>query len=520
MSAIGAVPPADPHSGGRGSADPPRIAGVPDGPASLPGRGHQSQNQKQGQSPTGPTPGMDPVASSDIVSRLMCAATHLDASFADYVNGQLLKASYKAVCPSWGVDLVAVARHATLSRSRRLARDAALLRTLVGTGVALFVAALLGVIRVVSFYEAIGLVLLVVLAGVVRSWILVFRHYRAARHDALAMVDSSPPLRERAAPLSPSVEERLTQVNEGNVVIFSGPTPFVGSGLHLDNWTMTVDLSKGTVISGTDRRRTPSHFDSADVHDELLRAVPRGGLPGVQATNRLYVGGTTAPSLLSLIPPPVPRRQRPRSVVSEEELREIILQPREGARVYACFEKSGWGGQIIVSTFIRATRYENTLFIEGASYVLLPLGERFFDVYQLPLKRREELVAVALTAAGKAIPLLLGSAGRRLNRRKGAREEREALEAIEELRDRGRDVDFGATNSIRAQTADNERTYYASVDEVMYFVVLRRRVWNCLREFLISHDIDTSDLDRQLALVVDHAIPKVGAVNFGSGGSD
>src|SRR5690349_16613954 len=51
----------------------------------------------------------DPEAPPDVVTRLLCAATHLHMSFADYVNAQLLKVSYSAICPSWGVDHVALA---------------------------------------------------------------------------------------------------------------------------------------------------------------------------------------------------------------------------------------------------------------------------------------------------------------------------------------------------------------------------------------------------------------------------
>jgi hypothetical protein len=247
--------------------------------------------------------------------------------------------------------------------------------------------------------------------------------------------------------------------------------------------------------------------------------VPLGDLSDIRAHNRLYVSGSHAPNVAGIVPPPVPRRQRPRTVLSEEELDRILLEPQEGARVYACFEKPGWRGQIVVSTFVRAARYENTLFVEGASFVLLPLSARFYDIFELPLRKSEELRAVALTAATKAVPLLIGSTGRRRRSRLGTREHREALETIEELRDRNRDVDFGATNSIRAETADVERSkHYASVDEFMFFLVLRRRVWTCMKEFLADHHVDTAEFDRQLMSIVDRTgIFKVGDLKSGDG---
>jgi hypothetical protein len=459
----------------------------------------------------------DPDAPPDVVTRLLCAATHLHMSFADHVNGQLLKVSYSAICPSWGVDHVALARHASLSRARRLARDRMLVRTQLGilalSGL-IFVLAWLGP---VSFFAAVFLELLVLLGGIAVSWGLVFEHYRAARTDAMALVDGASP-RDSAPPLAPEVEDRLDTLRDGNVVVFSGSTPFIGSGLYLDDWTMTLDLT-GTVNPATGTRRAPRDFDAAQLHRELLRTVPLGDLSDIRAHNRLYVSGSHAPNVAGIVPPPVPRRQRPRTVLSEEELDQILLEPQEGARVYACFEKPGWRGQIVVSTFVRAARYENTLFVEGASFVLLPLSARFYDIFELPLRKSEELRAVALTAATKAVPLLIGSTGRRRRSRLGTREHREALETIEELRDRNRDVDFGATNSIRAETADVERSkHYASVDEFMFFLVLRRRVWTCMKEFLADHHVDTAEFDRQLMSIVDRTgIFKVGDLKSGDG---
>jgi hypothetical protein len=389
-------------------------------------------------------------------------------------------------------------------------------RTQLGVAGLSLLVVLLGWLGPVTFLAAVFLEVVVLLGGVVVAWGLVFEHYRAARTDAMALVDGAS-TRESAPPLVPEVEARLDQLRDGNVVVFSGSTPFIGSGVYLDDWTMTLDLNDGPVNPATGGRRTPRHFDAAELHRELLRTVPRGDLSDIRARNRLYVSGTHAPGVAEIVPPPVPRRQRPRSVLSEEELERIILEPQEGARVYACFEKPGWRGQIVVSTFVRAARYENTLFVEGASFVLLPLSARFYDVYELPLRKSEELRAVALTAATKAVPLLLGSIGRKLRSRRGGREDREALEAIEELRDRNRDVDFGATKSIRSETADSERSkHYASVDEFMYFLVLRRRVWTCMKEFLAGHDVDTADFDRQLVSIVDRTgIFKVGDLKSG-----
>src|SRR4051794_13402461 len=211
---------------GPADADPP-----PDAPAWTDGEGI-------------PHPADDPDAPPDVVTRLLCAATHLHASFADYVNGQLLTVSYSAICPSWGVDHVAVARHATLSRARRLERDRKLVRTTYGTAALAFLVFVLAALGPLTFVAAVFLEIVVLVTAVVVAWLLVFEHYRAARTDAMALVDGAPP-RDTAPPLAPEVEERLDQLRDGNVVVFSGSTPFIGSGVYLDDWTITLDISDG-----------------------------------------------------------------------------------------------------------------------------------------------------------------------------------------------------------------------------------------------------------------------------------
>ncbi|WP_344421329.1 hypothetical protein [Pseudonocardia ailaonensis] len=61
------------------------------------------------------------------MTRYLCAAAHLDASFADQVIAEYLVEPARAVPPSPGVDAGAVLREALAARSRRKTRDAVLL---------------------------------------------------------------------------------------------------------------------------------------------------------------------------------------------------------------------------------------------------------------------------------------------------------------------------------------------------------------------------------------------------------
>jgi hypothetical protein len=52
------------------------------------------------------------------VDRYLCSSTHLSPQFACYVLDELTEPSIRAASPAGGIDLVALARHASLARTR------------------------------------------------------------------------------------------------------------------------------------------------------------------------------------------------------------------------------------------------------------------------------------------------------------------------------------------------------------------------------------------------------------------
>ena len=81
-----------------------------------------------------------PVQFDDETTRLLCASARLDTRFAREVLGSIAAQPYRAIAPSYGVDLVALARHAARSRRgyfrRNLTHTMLLFVGLVGLGAA------------------------------------------------------------------------------------------------------------------------------------------------------------------------------------------------------------------------------------------------------------------------------------------------------------------------------------------------------------------------------------------------
>jgi len=59
-----------------------------------------------------------PVFPADKITRYLCYAVHVDENLRDYVLHSVVDSHLQALCPSYGVDLVCVARHATLAQRR------------------------------------------------------------------------------------------------------------------------------------------------------------------------------------------------------------------------------------------------------------------------------------------------------------------------------------------------------------------------------------------------------------------
>lgn len=446
---------------------------------------------------------------NDLVTRLFCAACYLRESFADLVTRDLVRPSQLALSPLWQVDALRVARHAQRARRQRRARDLQLFATFCGLMIAgtlvlaAFLTDQLTIGRSVEIWVVLWLWVLVVGIDIV------FTQYLWARRSALGAAFDPDPNALDPEPLKPSsVEEALIDLNSMNAVLFEAEsTPFVGSGVELDRWIMTLDV--GRAVTGARLGVRP--FTGADLQDHLLSTVPETINPMPTAGNRLYVrGGSTAPVVeLFRVGPTVPdlaeavRFRRPVSRVSDQVIRHYLEEPSEAARVYTVFQHSGWGGQSVVTVFVRAFVSNRTLFVEVSVCALRPLRRLFYAVRGLSVRPPVELLSVARSACADALPMLLTSPSRVWRRARRRRAQLLMVRNVERQIQGKRDVDFGATSSLREEAAsDDLGDHFASMDEQMHYQIFNRRVLECIGEFLQSRGVDMTEFRIQQNLIM------------------
>jgi hypothetical protein len=459
----------------------------------------------------------------DLVTRLLCAATYLREGFADRVGGELIQPTRGALSPLWHVDAVQLARHAAAAQRLRRTRDVWLASAL---GYLLLSGTLALVLTVVNTLDLLHAVVVWLVLWV---WVycvavgLVYAQYKTARRAAIAVTYE--PETARPEPLARhSVEQSLADLNHTNVVLFRGESsPFVGSGVQLDSWHLTLDISKGAVPRH-DRGGapgTPDDITGADLQEALLATMPQRISPRPASGNRLYVrGGSNALSVplfrvgpTEADPIEAVNFRRPVNRVPEEQVRQYLNEPSEAARAYTYFQHSAWGGQVLVTLFVRAFVSNQTLFVEGLVYALRPLQSSFYAVRGLPVDGRSEVTSLLQAAVPEALSLLFTAPTRLLNSVFSGRARQAQWQASEAEIEHRRDIDFGALSSLREQVANyNLADPFAAMDERMYYQIFNRRALECIGLFLEDKHVEMSEFNGQMAGIIGNTTAKAASI--------
>ena len=457
----------------------------------------------------------------DLVTRLLSAQVYMRDSFADRVNSELVHPTRAALPPLWQVDAVQLARHAAQARRYRRSRDVGLASTLGYVALAGFVVLALFVVSVLGFRQAFAIWVVLWVWAYIVSVRLVYGQSLAARRAAVGVIYDPASVQPDPLP-RPATEQNLADLNNANVVLFRGESsPFVGSGVNIDNWHLTIDISarqptahdrgSATSVDYAGRPVAPDEITGGDLQEWMLAKMPQRITPQPAAGNRLYVrGGSNAISVPVFRSGPVPpdridalNFRRPVSRVSDDVIQHYLHEQDEGARTYTYFQHSAWGGQVVVTLFVRAFVSNQTLFIEGLVYALRPLNQQFYSVRGLPTDRRTEVSTLFKEALSESFSQLWQAPVRLLNGYFAGRADATAAAAREAEIEGRRDIDFGSLASLRERVANyNLADQFAAMDERMYYQIFNRRAMESIKGFLDSKHVDLAEFNGQAGSIV------------------
>jgi hypothetical protein len=439
-------------------------------------------------------------------TRYLCAAVHLDRGFRGLPGVRLRKriaenVEYNAVRAlglSPGVDLRPVLVQCHAARRRKLWRDLLLS--------VLLACLLLAPGSSSPGFVALCLALLAVETVHAEAWVatyrVVARRMLPGRFDLEREIDTDD--RRIVARI-----RDIEQAQAGNVTVYSGFTPFVGVGYEHGAWSFAVNVAQGRAGIAGGPPGVPRPFTIAELYDHVAARISALAIPGLEMEDRLYVDGRRVGSDERFVPHLL---GRPLCDVDPMFVREQFGSDGETARHYKVLRIVGWGGELVLSMYLRFLRVDRGLFVEVSTFLLPPLDEACHAVDRvLPAPGWRENLRL-LWESVKATPLLWVSApfhllehlGAPLRRWSLARQTRRQLRA-DPLFDRG------AMPSVRdLEKSKSYRQYFQKLDREMYHKFTEGQLLDAIVEFLDDHDIDTSELKQRGATVLNNGVMVTG----------
>jgi hypothetical protein len=435
-------------------------------------------------------------------TRYLAAATHLDIRYAEFVVNEVLNERFRALAPTFGVNVPVVARWAIKALRTRALRDCAL------TAVTLL-------LLLVPFIALLWLPVLILLPLLlIAAWLIVSGEHWQRIHNVV----THEMLRDRFDPndapeprrkTDRALLEELAKRRPDNLVVFSGHSAFIGSGRRLQRDHVLLDVSRG-IETEDGHQQAPQPFTSQDLHTAIVKAFDdRDGLgarlDNVRVCERLFVNGLHLQNDQHLRPAP---RRAPEAKVDHGLLREAAHHPTPEARTYVCIEMPGWRGQLVVTLFVRAVLVGASLYLEWQFRVLPPLHKNFLQIdryYRVPLyhQLKQSLRAGMKEMVAELVAAPFKTAQAWYRPRRARRRELGQRYAIKH----GYVFDYGARASIRERASGRQRHhYFLARDETMYVLLAQRALSQAVEDFLRDHEVDLGEFNEQVKVIINRTL--------------
>jgi hypothetical protein len=523
-------------------------------------------------------------------TRLIAAATYLDDSFAGDVLEELVANEQRAVVPSFfGLDLDTVLRHALHARRLYTWRQFTL-TLILGLGLILDTSATICWLVVGIYFavvarmwhelKAIGR-LIAVLIGIGGTFMLLA--YFAANLFASGVSDyeyeyersvgSSLPhalidlfafpiivmftmlmfqwhryslladgFRTGSSHTLPGIpnhriKERVEQVNRaqhGNVTVYSGWSPFLGSGQIVTTWSITVDLVQDSGLPNA--QRVPVSIDPVDLHAAVQERVT--GLRDAQQPDNERVTGlvtghhVVATGTRTQDHAILDSKGRPYSFAEPETIKAIIRHPQGGVRYYQRVTVTADGKPVLdrygqeitaaedqeigATSFMYFAVEGGMLYVEYVATVMPPIRHDYHVIDTLPRSLQFEWFPKVFRAAAADLPDAAIAPVRLIpallhNLMLVRRMERARRDASEYLV-----YNYGARISVRERAAAAGYTsYLQKLDATKYSKFVERRMNEAVLDYLNDHGVDASEYRERVRIVQNSGVMITGGTVSG-----
>ncbi len=442
-------------------------------------------------------------------TRLLCAAAYLDRKFREVVVKYCLDNRHRAFGACFGVNIPTVVRHCR--RAKRIFGK----RTLF-----LFLPGLIAWIALLTFMgtpdeqaAALGWLTIVYLLsfGIClyfesRARAIVTRNFMRGNFDP-----------EKSLGANDISVDSIRAAEVGNTVIYSGFSPFVGSGESIGAWSFALDLRKRanpTPVNSGNGSNPSAELSAIELENisletlyaRIARDISAIGLDRVTVHDKLYVNGQDIRDDTRFLSHPL---DRPRNTVDDQVVTDAMFRQQEKQlRHYRCIRVVDWSGELVLSIFLRFSKLGHNLFAEASYFLLTPIAERFRAVDSMsPHFRFRRFVQFVFATAIKTPFLTLWAPFGLLWQIFDAFHRWSARRQEDELIRENPAFDYGAAFSIRQWTSSNAyRRYFQRLDKEMYLKVLEKNILDSILTFLEEHDVDVSELKQRQTMILNQGV--------------
>ncbi|MBY0010812.1 hypothetical protein [Paenibacillus typhae] len=430
------------------------------------------------------------------ITRYLCAAAEIGPKFRAKVFDQIIDNTVRYVAPSYGVDVPLVARHCIRGQIRDFIVEAVISFVLL---LALF-----------SSFNTYGIMFGIVkfvftlftypwLVAIILRWSNLYIGYTIVARDLKATDKKE----KKSSFIEAQYDERiktLQELQEGNVIYYSGYNPFVGSGNPVGAWSFVCSTKM------KEERKAENNILSLYVlYDLIDKNMKELKIPNLTVQDKLFINGSEIREdsrFLSNV------YEAPNSLVGESLIDEFKEKQEENVRYYQTIQVVGWQGNIVFSSFFRITKNEKHLFVEANYYAVAPLKSQYYEIDQLSSSisfgRFLKMGAASILPAIIHLPLSpLRAVKYGLAFFKGRKDNKELLKQI----DINPKFDYGAYESIREMAASKDMEYYFQDTDIdMYQKQIERCFTDSIIDYLEKIGVDTSEFIQRKESIINQGI--------------
>jgi hypothetical protein len=316
-------------------------------------------------------------------TRYLCVAAQIDSIFREEVFRKILNEEYRFISIPADVDLIVIAKHCLDAKRRKITLN--------------FVISILLILYLYFYTAAVNIYhnhpTLSILSSLTSllCFLLIFAAYSYeywfTRYRIIAkylLEDNFNPDCINLPASTDKIIDKLHQIldeEQSNAVIYSGYSPFIGSGVNIGGWSFTLNINKGKEDIG--RVLTPELFTIEELYSQIDSDIKKTHLNQISIEDKIFANGRNIRLNKSFFPDKNPFC-RPISKLESSYFDELIRTGgSDTIRHYKCIRIISWKGEIVLSVFLRFVKLNQNLFVEASYFLLPPLKEEYHKIDEI-----------------------------------------------------------------------------------------------------------------------------------------